>query len=55
LPSVSVPVGLSKSGLPVGLQLIGHPRGEARLLQVAQVVEMATGGPLGPIDPVVRH
>ncbi|MCP5087697.1 MAG: amidase [Rhodobacteraceae bacterium] len=55
LPSVSVPVGLSKSGLPVGLQLIGHPRDEARLLQVAQVVEMATGGPLGPIDPVVRH
>ncbi|MCP5073693.1 MAG: amidase [Rhodobacteraceae bacterium] len=55
LPSVSVPVGLSKSGLPVGLQLIGQPRGEARLLQVARAVEHAIGGPLGPIDPVVNH
>ena len=55
LPSVSVPVGLSDDGLPVGLQLIGAPRGEARLLQVARAVELAVGGPLGPIDPVVRH
>ena len=55
LPSISVPLGLSAQGLPVGLQLIGHHRGEARLLQVAQVVETAMGGPLGPIDPVARH
>ena len=55
VPSVSVPVGVSKDGLPVGLQLIGQPRGEARLLQVARAVEEAVGGPLGPIDPVVRH
>jgi len=53
LPSVSVPVGLSESGLPVGLQLIGRPRGEARLLQVARAVELACGGPLGPVDPVL--
>lgn len=54
LPSVSVPVGLSEDGLPVGLQLIGRHRGEARLLQVARAVEAACGGPLGPIDPVIR-
>ncbi|MHA6345472.1 amidase [Roseivivax sp. CAU 1761] len=53
LPAISVPVGLSEDGLPVGLQLIGPPRGEARLLAVARAVEMAHGGPLGPIDPVV--
>jgi len=55
LPSISVPVGLSAQGLPVGLQLIGPHRGEARLLQAAAVVEAAMGGPLGPIDPVLRH
>lgn len=54
LPSVSVPVGLSDAGLPVGIQLIGSHRGEARLLQVARAVEMACGGPLGPIDPITR-
>ncbi|MCP5037310.1 MAG: amidase, partial [Rhodobacteraceae bacterium] len=55
LPSISVPVGLSGSGIPIGLQLIGPPRGEAKLLSVARAVEMATGGPLGPIDPNVTH
>jgi amidase len=52
LPAVSVPVGLSEGGLPVGIQLIGRPRGEARLLQVARALEVACGGPLGPIDPI---
>ena len=51
LPALSVPLGLGPRGLPVGLQLIGSPRGEARLLAVARAVEMAVGGPLGPIDP----
>ena len=54
LPSISVPVGL-RNGIPVGIQLIGQPRGEARLLQVARAFEVACGGPLGPIDPVRRH
>ncbi|RMF41360.1 MAG: amidase [Alphaproteobacteria bacterium] len=51
LPAISLPVGLA-DGLPVGLQLIGPPRGEGKLLAVARAVEMAVGGPLGPIDPV---
>lgn len=53
LPAISVPVGLSDDGLPVGVQLIGPPRGEAKLLAAARAVEMVMGGPLGPIDPVV--
>lgn len=52
LPAISVPLGLGPRGLPVGLQLIGPPRGEAKLLAVARAVEMAVGGPLGPIDPI---
>lgn len=55
LPAISVPVGLGPRGLPVGLQLIGQPRGEAALLAAAQVVETVMGGPLGPIDPNVTH
>ena len=55
LPAISVPVGLNAEGMPVGLQLIGPPRGEAKLLAVARAVEMAVGGPLGPINPNVRH
>ena len=51
LPAMSVPLGPGPRGLPVGLQLIGRPRGEAGLLAVARHVEMAVGGPLGPIDP----
>jgi amidase len=52
LPAISVPVGLSDDGIPVGIQLIGHHCGEARLLSVARAIEIVTGGPLGPIDPV---
>jgi len=55
LPAVAVPVGLSSQGMPVAVQRIGPPRGEARLLQVARAVEVAVGGPLGPIDPNVTH
>lgn len=53
LPAMSVPVGLGPRGLPVGMQLIGKPRDEAGMLQVARFIEMTMGGPLGPIDPIL--
>lgn len=55
LPAISVPVGIGPRGLPVGMQLIGKPRGEAALLAAARAVELAVGGPLGPIDPNITH
>ncbi|KUF09655.1 amidase [Pseudoponticoccus marisrubri] len=55
LPALSLPVGLSEDGLPVGVQLIGRPRGEARLLQVARHFEEILGASPVPIDPVIRH
>lgn len=55
LPAISVPVGIGPRGLPVAMQLIGKPRGEAGLLAAARAVELAVGGPLGPIDPKVTH
>ncbi|MDA8585995.1 amidase [Rhodobacteraceae bacterium] len=55
LPAASVPIGVSSEGMPIGLQLIGPPQGEAKVLAVARAVEIAVGGPFAPIDPVVRH
>lgn len=55
LPALSMPAGFTADGLPVGIQLIGPPRGEAKLLQVARFVENALDLPCTPIDPVLRH
>jgi len=43
LPAISVPAGFTKSGLPVGVQIVGKPRGDLALLQIAQLFEDATG------------
>ncbi len=45
LPAISVPCGFTKSGLPIGLQLVGQPFNEARVLQVAYAYEQANTGP----------
>jgi aspartyl-tRNA(Asn)/glutamyl-tRNA(Gln) amidotransferase subunit A len=42
-PGLVIPAGFSKSGLPLSLQLVGHPFGEAMLYRVAQFYEDATG------------
>jgi aspartyl-tRNA(Asn)/glutamyl-tRNA(Gln) amidotransferase subunit A len=39
LPGMSVPCGFDRSGLPVGLQIIGRPLDEARMLQAAFALE----------------
>ena len=51
-PAMSVPAGFTRSGLPVGLQIVGKPRGEADLLAAASLYEQ-TGGLAGrvPVDP----
>lgn len=41
-PTLSAPVGVDGSGLPVGLQLMARPWEEALLLRVARVLEAAT-------------
>ncbi|MDV7339283.1 Asp-tRNA(Asn)/Glu-tRNA(Gln) amidotransferase subunit GatA [Terasakiella sp. A23] len=43
LPGISVPTGLSKDGLPLGLQLIGRAFDEETLLRTAGVLETAAG------------
>jgi Asp-tRNA(Asn)/Glu-tRNA(Gln) amidotransferase A subunit family amidase len=42
LPSVVVPAGRSPEGLPIGVQLVGHPFAEQLVLAVAAVIERAT-------------
>ena len=41
LPGISVPAGLTETGLPLGLQLIGKAFDEATLLRAAHAVETA--------------
>ncbi|MFC9437257.1 amidase [Nocardia sp. NPDC057030] len=39
VPALSVPVGNDRTGLPIGMQLLGHPFGEATLLRVGRAYE----------------
>ena len=43
LPGISVPTGLNRQGLPLGLQLIGRPWEEADLLSSAYALERSAG------------
>ena len=51
-PALSLPCGFTVEGLPVGLQIAGPPRSEARILSAAKVLEdmLALRG-MTPIDP----
>ncbi len=51
-PALSLPCGFTASGLPVGLQMVAPPRGEAQLLAGARVLEDILGvRGTTPIDP----
>jgi len=41
-PALSVPVGFSKAGLPLGMQIVGKPFSEALVYRVANAYELAT-------------
>lgn len=48
VPALSLPCGLSSSGLPIGIQLIGKHFDEARLLMTAHNLEQALGADFTP-------
>ncbi|MDH3282669.1 MAG: amidase family protein [Gammaproteobacteria bacterium] len=51
-PALSAPAGFTRNGLPVGLQIVAPPRGEAAALAAAALLERATGIAGGlPINP----
>jgi aspartyl-tRNA(Asn)/glutamyl-tRNA(Gln) amidotransferase subunit A len=56
LPAISVPCGITKAGLPVGLQIVGAHFAEGRVLALAHAYERATEWhtrrpPLGDASP----
>jgi Asp-tRNA(Asn)/Glu-tRNA(Gln) amidotransferase A subunit family amidase len=48
LPAVTIPMALSSNGLPIGVQLMGHPYGDELLLDLAMRLEEARGPWSGP-------
>jgi aspartyl-tRNA(Asn)/glutamyl-tRNA(Gln) amidotransferase subunit A len=42
IPGISIPCGMTRSGLPIGLQLLAAPFAEEKLLRIARVFERAT-------------
>ena len=48
LPATTIPAGPSASGLPVGVQLIGPPGGDARTLALAQAIDESVRGFVAP-------
>ena len=49
LPALACPAGRNASGLPVGVQLVGSPRSEKALIELARQLETALGGFTAPI------
>ena len=51
-PALSLPCGFTKSGLPVGLQMVARPRGEAGVIAAAAALDDLLGFcAMTPIDP----
>jgi aspartyl-tRNA(Asn)/glutamyl-tRNA(Gln) amidotransferase subunit A len=48
LPALAIPAGRDEDGLPVGVQLVGPPQGEARLIALARRLEPELGGYIPP-------
>jgi aspartyl-tRNA(Asn)/glutamyl-tRNA(Gln) amidotransferase subunit A len=43
LPSLAMPAGFTRGGMPIGMQLVGRPFGEKELLRIGAAIEDATG------------
>jgi aspartyl-tRNA(Asn)/glutamyl-tRNA(Gln) amidotransferase subunit A len=42
LPTISIPCGFTRSGMPIGMQISGPRFGEAKVLSLAHAYEQAT-------------
>ena len=49
-PAAVVPVGVSPEGLPIGVQIVGRPWEEERVLAIAACVERAGGWKEPPLQ-----
>jgi Asp-tRNA(Asn)/Glu-tRNA(Gln) amidotransferase A subunit family amidase len=50
LPVVTIPAARTKTGLPIGVQIIGRPFAEEEVLAAAAIIEEALGGWQPPPD-----
>jgi aspartyl-tRNA(Asn)/glutamyl-tRNA(Gln) amidotransferase subunit A len=50
-PALAFPIGLSRAGLPIGAQLIGHPLSEPTLFRIGAAYERAAGPKTRPSTP----
>jgi aspartyl-tRNA(Asn)/glutamyl-tRNA(Gln) amidotransferase subunit A len=46
LPSITIPAGFSKDGLPIGLQIVGAQHRDDIVLRLARILEQAHPWPL---------
>jgi amidase len=52
-PAISIPAGFTAEKLPVGIQIVARPRGEAELLAGAKLLEdILALGAITPLDPI---
>ena len=52
-PALSLPAGFTSEGLPIGLQVVAGPRGEAALLSASALLETVLDQAASvPIDPI---
>ncbi len=51
LPAIAIPIGFSREGLPIGVQILSHARREVDLFRLAAWIERELALPKAPIDP----
>lgn len=54
-PSLAVPAGFGAHGVPMGIQIIGPPRGELDCLQLAYAYQLATNWTNASLPPLLRQ
>lgn len=52
-PTITIPSSLTEDNLPLGLQLIGKPYSEEKLLRIAKIFEKAIEWNPQPVDPCI--
>ena len=60
LPAISIPIGLTKNRLPVGVQLVGRPFEEDKLLTIAHKFESKNNSlfnitPPNTSNQIIKH
>ena len=55
LPAAGVPAGFGPQGLPMGLQLIGRPRGDRALLELTATAYAPSGARVAAMPELVLH